>query len=141
MLDELFGKRTLVVDPGLLERQLETEMTLPRVATHLTSFAAGFDAVLLANPMVSSLVHDQLAYGIAGLYGHMRRVVAHAAEATESQPSRRQIAAETLALMDQITRLAQTPDPADADIRAADCEANAASTIDSILQDAGVIDL
>lgn len=140
MLDELFGKRTLVVDPGLLERQLETEMTLPRVATHLTSFAAGFDAVLLANPMVSALVHDQLAYGIAGLYGHMRRVVAHAAEAAGNQPLR-QIAIETLALMDQITRLAQTPDPADADIRAADCEANASSTIDSILQDAGVIDL
>lgn len=110
----LFGRRSLVLNPALLERQLLQELEA-RDASHTTGLALGFDNTIFANPVAASLVVDQYAPALAAIAGQMRGVLAMCVrrERFDEEPVdhfEKEIAVATMTLdkFDQVFRLAQT---------------------------------
>lgn len=113
----LFGRRNLVVNPALLERQLLQEID-GREASRLTGLALGFDTTLFANPMAAALVVDQYAPALAAMAGQMRAILVMCAEreVMEDEPIEHHeretaLAKSTIAIFDQVYRLAGTMPP------------------------------
>jgi hypothetical protein len=118
-------QQSLYVNPGRLQDQLAQEIPDEREAAFLASMAAAVDAALISNPVIAALLNQQTAFGVAGLFAHMRGMIVAGIDNPQTEPDMRAKLQDLLTRVDQIVRLGQSKSPeADAADEAVDALTN-----------------
>lgn len=131
LLSMLGGPRPMFINPGLLARQLGTEIADRDRVMALVSFASQFDAVLRANPAIEALLAGQQALAVAALYGATLRIVNAEAARTDLKEGVTDDFARLQEQLAQVVRLAQVEitEPQQTEAEEADIDSLLATTV------------